>query len=230
MHNFFSLRPSPCLAGYKKDCLCAVGAEQMDICCRNFNIATASGSVTVTDCSTILMLWNDPAAVIRSCRVFVCLRRDNQNVVTSRFRSPARRSVAGKWACTEGAHGSSLGEAAALQQHWGHPAAAASTVHEQAIKVQLHLEQCHKIGGWLTGSLVHKCWYHELTSYCHCLQNFKFLIELKKWLRHTGSFYQPLQTWFRRAEINQGHYQVGIITVVYLQDMCAYSCTVTWLY
>lgn len=97
----FCLPPFPCHAGYIKDCLCAVGAEQMDFCCRNFNIATASGSVTVTDCSTILMLWKDPAAVIRSCRVFV---------------RPAPRSVAGKWACTVGAHGSSLVEAAALRQ------------------------------------------------------------------------------------------------------------------
>lgn len=97
-----SLPTCLCHAGYKKDCLCAVGAEQMDFCSRNFNIATASGSVTVTDCSTILMLWKDPAAVIRSRRVSVRLHWDNQNVMTSRLRSPAPGSVAGKWECTVG--------------------------------------------------------------------------------------------------------------------------------
>lgn len=58
---FFCLPPSLSQAGHKKagqkkNCLCAVGAEQMGFCRRKFNIATASGSVTVTDCSTILML------------------------------------------------------------------------------------------------------------------------------------------------------------------------------
>lgn len=42
-------------------------------------------------------------------------------------------------------HGSSLGEAAALRPLWGRPAAAASSVHVQAIKVHVRLEQCHHI-------------------------------------------------------------------------------------
>lgn len=44
-----------------------------------------------------------------------------------------------------GVHGSGLGEAAASQPRRGRPAAAASSVHVRAIKVHLHLEQCHRI-------------------------------------------------------------------------------------
>lgn len=65
--------------------------------------------------------------------------------MTSRLRSPAPGSVAGKGECTVGVHGSGLGEAAASQPRRGRPAAAATSVHVRAIKVHLHLEQCHQI-------------------------------------------------------------------------------------
>lgn len=54
-------------------------------------------------------------------------------------------SVAGEGECTVGVHGSGLGEAAASQPRRGRPAAAALSVHVRAIKVHLHLEQCHQI-------------------------------------------------------------------------------------
>lgn len=57
--------------GYKKNCLCTVSSKQMGFCSPDFNTVTVSGSVTVTDCSAILILRINPAVSISSA---VCER------------------------------------------------------------------------------------------------------------------------------------------------------------
>ena len=86
------------LAGYKKNCLCTVSTKQMGFCSLDFNTVTVSASVTVTDCTTILMLWIDPAVFSSSCvytvctRMCVCVCWDYHDGLTSGFVSSSMGS------------------------------------------------------------------------------------------------------------------------------------------